>query len=122
MPPPALTPRQAAQLAGNLGIPVYAIGAGPEFADTPKEVAGAAAEARKVLEEIARITSGRAFQAGDGKALGEVCNQIDQLERSRVLSFQYRRYYEGHTGFAVAALMSWLLLIGLENTCWRRLP
>src|SRR5262249_6501482 len=29
---PALTPRQSAQLAGNLGIPIYAIDAGNEFA------------------------------------------------------------------------------------------
>ncbi len=38
VPPPALTPRQAAQLAGNLGIPIYAIGAGPEFDPASKEL------------------------------------------------------------------------------------
>jgi Ca-activated chloride channel family protein len=124
VPPPALTPRQAAQLAGNLEIPIYAIGAGPEFADAPQKDndPGDAGKARKTMEEVAKISKGQYFQATDGKALAEACSRIDQLERSRLVSFQYRRYYEGFTWFAVAALFSWLAVLGLESTRWRRVP
>lgn len=122
VPPPALTPRQAAQLAGNLAIPIYAIGAGNEFADTPGQEPGAAARARQALEDIARISKGQYFVAADGKALAKACAQIDELERTQVLRFEYYRYHEGFVWFAVLALGSWLLLLGLENTRWRRVP
>jgi Ca-activated chloride channel family protein len=122
VPPPAYTPRQAAQLAGNLDIPIYAIGAGPEFADEPKEDIGDAAKARKVMEEIAKISKGVCFQAADGKALVDACGKIDQLERTRIMSFQYRNYYEGFTWFAVLALACWLAVVVMESTRWRRVP
>ncbi|HEX4589215.1 MAG TPA: VWA domain-containing protein, partial [Gemmataceae bacterium] len=35
VPPPALTPRQAGQLAANRGVPTYAIDAGPPAAADP---------------------------------------------------------------------------------------
>lgn len=120
VPAPALKPRQAAQLAGNLGIPIYAIAAGNEFVDRP-EASGAAAQARKTMEAIAHISKGHYFLATDGKALAEACSQIDQLERSRITSFQYRRYHEGFTLFALLALTTWLTILGLECTWWRRL-
>jgi Ca-activated chloride channel family protein len=122
VPPPAYTPRQAAQLAGNLAIPIYAIGAGPEFADEHKDGVGDAAKARKAMEDIARISKGVYFQAVNGKALAEACSQIDQLERTRIMSFQYRHYYEGFTAFAVSALVCWLAVVVLESTRWRRVP
>ena len=122
VPPPAVTPRQSAQLAGNLGIPIYAIGAGPEFDDAVKDDRGDAARARKTMEEIARISKGLAFHASDGQALADACAQIDQLERTRIVSFQYRRYHEGFTWFAALALVSWLALLGLESTRWRSVP
>jgi Ca-activated chloride channel family protein len=128
-----LQPRQAAQLAGNLDIPIYAIGAGPEFVppdklepndqdSTNNAKAEGAAAARKTLQDVAHISRGVYFQAADGKALADACSRIDQLERTRIMSFQYRRYHEGFTWFAVAALVSWLLVLGLESTRWRRVP
>jgi Ca-activated chloride channel homolog len=124
VPPPALTPRQAAQLAGNLSIPIYAIGAGPEFDKMPKEGKDAnnLALARKSLEEIAHISNGRYFPAANGQALTEACAHIDQLERTLVPSFQYRRYHEGFMWFALMGLLSWLAVLGLESTRWRRVP
>jgi len=121
VPPPALTPRQSAQLAGNLDIPIYAIGAGNEFAETTKD-GGTAEKARKSLEEVARISKGQFFLATDGKGLADAFDQIDKMERTRILSFQYRHYHEGFAGFAVMALISLLLVSGLECTRWRRVP
>src|SRR5207237_714095 len=115
VPPPAWTPRQAAQIAYNLDIPIYAIGAGPEFADKPKEEIGDAAKARKVMEDIAHMSKGISFQAADGKALVEACSRIDELERTRIMSFQYRNFHEGFTWFAMLALLCWLAVVVLES-------
>lgn len=117
VPAPALTPRQAAQLAGNLEIPIYAIGAGGEVND--KE---AGARARASLEDVARITKGRHFLAADGAALAAACAEIDKLERTPIEGVHYRRYHEGYLWCAVLALVSWLVILGLESTRWRRIP
>lgn len=125
VPPPALTPRQAAQLAGNLQIPIYAIGAGPDFSDAPpKDGAPASdlAKARTTMADIAHISKGQYFLATDGKALADACCAIDRLERTKVQSITYSRYHEGYPWFAVLALVSWLAILGLENTRWQRVP
>jgi Ca-activated chloride channel family protein len=127
VPPPALKPRQAAQLAGNMGVPVYVIDAG---SDAPPRGAEGAAEAsaidrlnaKKTLQEVARMTKGRYFQASDTKALLEVCGEIDRLERREIESFQYRRYAEGYPWFGLAAFALLLAVQVLDLTRWRRLP
>ena len=128
VPPPALKPRQAAQLAGNLGVPIYTIDAGSDV--HPKEGPDAASDtsvadrlaARKILQEVARMTKGRSFQASDTKALLEVCGQIDRLERREIESFQYRRYAEVYGWFGLAAFVLLLAVQALELTLWRRMP
>lgn len=135
VPPPALTPRQAAQLAGNLQMPIYAIGAGPEFTEAPprekapgkpgdeaRQDPGDVAKARKTMEDVARISKGEYFLAVDGKALVEACRQIDGLERTRIKSIAYSHYHEGFKWFAVLSLLAWLALLGLESTRWQRVP
>jgi Ca-activated chloride channel family protein len=111
----ALLPRQAAQLAD--GIPIYAIDANPE-GNTDEETEAA----RKMLEDVARITNGRYFRAGNAHALAEVCTQIDQLERAPIDSFIYKEYYDGFLWFALAGLVTWLNIVLLEATLWRKVP
>lgn len=127
VPPPALTPRQAAQLAGNLRVPIYAIDAAPMEdvqGDAVKREAakGDAEKAQQTLREITTLTQGRYFRATDGAELTQALHAIDQLERDVIQSFQYRRYDEGYPWFALAALACWLLVIGLETTWWRKVP
>jgi Ca-activated chloride channel family protein len=126
VPPLALKPRQAAQLAGNLGVPIYTIDAG---SDQPTAEGGGkvtSAEdrirARKVLQEVAKMSGGTSFEARDSKALLNVCNRIDELEKERTLSFQYRRYVELYPWFGLAALACWGALVLLETTFWRKVP
>jgi Ca-activated chloride channel family protein len=123
----ALRPRQAAQLAANLNIPIYAIDAGSDA--PPKEGGGvdegSAADrinAVKTLQEVARMTKGRYFRASDTKALLEVCGQIDRLERREIETFLYRRYAEGYPWFGLAAFVCLMAVQLLELTLWRRLP
>ena len=133
VPPPALTPRQAAQLAANEGIPIYTIDAGgisgtPEGADgkpgeTDKETAERIrASAEKTMRAIAQITGGRHFKARDTESLFQVCREIDRLERQEIQSFQYRRYFEGYWTFGLASF-GFLAMIGLlESTILRTAP
>jgi Ca-activated chloride channel family protein len=117
VPPPALKPRQAGQLAANLGVPIYAIDAAP--ADDQDDSARAA---RQALADLAKMTQGQYFHAADGAALSEALGAIDRLERDVIESYRYRRYAEGYPWLALAALACWIVVLALEATWWRRLP
>ncbi len=126
---PALKPRQAAQLAGNLGVPVYTIDAGGDVpakaaanGEPPDTSASDRLKARKILQEVARMTNGRYFAAHDTKALLGVCGQIDRLERTEIVSFEYRRYAEGYVWFGLASFVLLVTAQALDLTWWRRIP
>jgi len=90
-----LKPRQAAQLAATLGIPIYAIDIGGDPAEGATEVERQQrADGRVINEAIARMTSGRSFDAADGPKLLEAIREIDALERTPVASPQFRRYFD----------------------------
>jgi len=125
VPPPALKTRQAAQLAGNLGIPIYAVDAGSdEPAAKEQGASGSSAvdrmNARKVLQDIAKITGGVFFEARDARSLVSAASRIDELEKQQTLSFQYRRYHDLYPWFGLAALACWVLVVVLEATFWRK--
>jgi Ca-activated chloride channel family protein len=118
--PPALKPRQAAQLAAKLHVPVYTIHAGGEPAEPSERKT--AAEGEQTMRAVAAMTGGRFFLAHDARTLLGVCDEIDRLERHPITSFRYRRYYELYPWFGSTALA---LLVGvsiLDMTFWRRIP
>jgi Ca-activated chloride channel family protein len=115
VPPPALKPRQAAQLAAGLHVPIYAIDAG---SDTTEDKAGS----EHALQAVAKISGGQYYRASDAATLREVYRHIDRLERREIESFQYRRYYEGYAWLGTGALTCWVLVRLLDGTAWRRLP
>ena len=120
------TPRQAAQVAASLSVPIYTIDAGGEL--------GGAAEADgdnsplvrqhavETLEDMAKITHGQYYRAGDTAGLLDACHAIDRLERMDVESYQYRRYHEAYPWFAGAAFLLFAVALGLDFTLWRQLP
>lgn len=135
-----ITPVAAAEAARAYGTKVYTIAAGeggtvPTLVFDPRT--GDVARNRRgqrivrtqpspvdveTLQEIARITGGRFFQAGDQEGLREIYREIDELEKSEVtlnVSTLYRDI------FFLPALAG-LLLIGLEQvlryTKYRRVP
>jgi Ca-activated chloride channel homolog len=110
----ALNPRQAGQVAAGLNIRVHTIFAGP--ADDTSRAAESA------LQDVARMTSGRAFRAADGQALQQVCADIAQLERARVQSFRYYRYHEGYPWVGLACLVFSMTALLLEGTRGLRVP
>jgi Ca-activated chloride channel family protein len=123
VPPPALTPRQAGQLAANRGVPIYAIDAGPPAAaDASPEETQARAMGQRTLQSVAALTGGKAFAAHDAAALIAAVVEIDRLERRPAESFQYRRYAEAYPWCGLAALVCFMAALGLERTTWRRMP
>jgi Ca-activated chloride channel family protein len=128
VPPPALKPRQAAQLAANLGVQVYAIDAGGDAAGTETPAEGSAPSAadrvagERALQAVAKLSGGQYFRAHDTQGLLTVCRRIDRLERQEIQSFQYRRYYEGYPWCALGSFVFLVTLYVLEWTVWRRLP
>ena len=119
---PPLKPRQAAQLAANLGIPIYTIDAGGNPDELDKDEKEQRLAGRLINQQVAEMTGGRFFTADDGKELLEVYRQIDRLERQEILSFVYRRYFDHDTWFIGAALLMWMSLLFLEKSLWRRWP
>jgi Ca-activated chloride channel family protein len=115
------TPRQAAQIAANLSIPIYAIDAGGD-PETAAEPATLREQGIRTLRDVARITGGQYFQARDADALLAVYRDLDQREREEIESFQYRRYHEGFRWFALAAFVLFVSACVLDRTVWLRVP
>ncbi len=128
VPPPAWKPRQAAQLAANLHVPIYAIDAGGEAKaiDREAEAGQKSFEERlngeRTLKAVAQISAGRYFRAYDSKSLLAVYQEIDRLERQDIESFQYRRYYQAYPWFGLASLVLLAAVHALEMTVWLRVP
>lgn len=125
------TPRQIAQVAASLNVPIYAIDASGEHGDdenlepgVESQQGGAEkrASAEVTLRNVAQITKGKYFRARDSQALVNVCKDIEQLEKNELHSFQYRRYYDGFPWFGAAAFALFGLVSMLEWTVWRRIP
>jgi Ca-activated chloride channel family protein len=65
----------------------------------------------ELLAEIARVTGGTSFRARDSKALAEVFDEIDQLEKTEFTSTKLVRYRERFEPWALAAFL--LLMTGV---------
>ena len=118
-----LKPRQAAQLAANLGVPIYAVDCGgePKPDATPDE-AKQRADGRRVLEAVAALTNGRYLAANTADDLRAVYQEIDALERQPAETFRYRRYHEFYPWCAAVAVGLLGAASLLERTWWRRVP
>lgn len=115
----SLRPKAAAHLAAAMHAPIYAVEVEP-LPDESRPDEGKAA--RELMEEIAKISSGAFFSAKDTDGLARAYAAIDQMERDRIETYQYRRYYEADAWLAGTALGVFLLLIALEATRWRTAP
>ncbi len=126
VPPPALKPRQAAQLAANLRVPIYAIDAGGDVpvreSGQPRTETEDRTQGVRALQAAAKISGGHYFRAQDSAALLAACRDIDRLERREIKSFQYRRYYESYPWFGLASFVLFVSVHMLELTVWRRVP
>jgi Ca-activated chloride channel family protein len=97
------SPRQAVELAQEQGVVIHTIGIGK-----PGEFDG------ELLKMIARESGGNHFTASDSEALGDVYEQIDTLERSKLRSQPYlkKEYY-----YMIPLLGAFIVMLYL---LWRR--
>jgi len=124
-------PREAAAIAKELGIKVYAIGIGrngvvpvpqeDEFGRTVLVPAQFRFD-ETLLKEIADITGGSYFHASDSEGLADVYKQIDRLEKSEFEESKYSEYTELFRWFTGSGLALILLVNVLRETRFRSLP
>ena len=123
------SPSAAAELARGWGIKIYTIGIGPTEAYTTMQtpmgtykVPTAQVLDEPLLRSIAEKTGGFYGRAGDAKALEEIVEKIDELEKTKVKSVQYTQYAERFGLWAIVAL----ILLGGEMlagcTIFRKIP
>lgn len=118
------SPRQAAQIAAGLDVPIYTIDAGPVAvgASPPPGATEVRDSAAKTLREIADLTRGQYLPASDTKALLNAVRTIDRQEKLPIRSYQYRRYHQGYPWLCLGGFVFFVTALVLERTLWRRLP
>jgi Ca-activated chloride channel family protein len=119
--PDARKPREAAHLAKAFGVRIHTIFVGPTSTGDPEAKANAA-KGEHALQDVAAITGGKAFRAADTTALTDVCQEIDQLERTRIESFQFHRYLELYPWLGLACIVLYMAMSSWEGTRWLRIP
>lgn len=120
--PSGWRPRQAAQAAQALGVPIYVLDAGGDVAGLDAEAKARRQEAVYLMQEVARLSGGRYLAANDSAALVEACRTFDRMKPTMRLSFQYLRYHEAYPWVLLAALGVLVVVLALERTRWRSLP
>ncbi|MEZ4366642.1 MAG: VWA domain-containing protein [Kofleriaceae bacterium] len=125
-----LSARAAADLARDLGIKVYTIGAGtngvaPVRVETRfgSQLVQAPVEIDEdTLRAVAERTGGTYFRATDRAGLEAVYAQIDRLERTRLEEDRFLQYREQYVAWLGAALALAVIALVLRATVLRRLP
>ena len=123
------TPAQAAALAKEWGIKIYAIGVGGQAGlmgrggifgglMLPLEEG----VDKRTLQLLADQTGGKFWMAEDGDAMRGIYREIDQLERSRVEALRYLDYQEQFLHLALWAVALLVLEALLGATVFRKIP
>lgn len=126
-----LQPLEAAQMAKKLGVKIYTIGiGGNELAPFPmKDMFGITRLVEqkldfdeKTLQEIARVTDGRYFNAKDTSQLQEIYGEIDKLEERVEKRHEYMEYEERYLPWTIAALLLFTVAEILAHSWLLRTP
>ncbi len=123
------SPLEAAKLAAQWGVKIYAIGVGggqsfttvrTPFGDYKMPVNADLDES--TLKAMAKESGGIYRRADDADSLLAIYKEIDSLEKTDLQSIRYLDYREWFTPFALAAAGALLLEILLRTTLFRRVP
>lgn len=125
-----IAPYTAAEIAQAFGIRVYVIGVGSEGTapypvQTPFGVRYQDMEVQidePQMREMAELTGGKYFRATDNKALEQIYEQIDQLEKSKIHVDEYTHKSEEYLVWAIWAFTFLLLDLLLRHLFLRVLP
>ena len=123
-------PISAAEMAKTFGIRVYTIGVGTRgeapypvktpfgtrYQMVPVEIDEA------VLQKISNITDGQYFRATNNRALKEIYDKIDKLEKTKIEITSYKNASEKYHSWLWLGLILILIEMGLSKTILRKLP
>lgn len=132
-------PLTAAKIAASRGVKIYAIGMGSLDRKVPaifiypdgRKTYGLDRSGNIIMEdpvdmgllkELARITGGKAYNAGDTNSLKSVLDDIAKLEKKDVTVTSHWEYNELASYFLLAAFILLAVDFGLETTILRTLP
>jgi Ca-activated chloride channel family protein len=76
----------------------------------------------KILTQIAQITDGLHFRATNNKALKEIYDEIDLMEKTKMSVQEYSKKYEEYAFFAMIGLLLFLLELLLRYTLLKNIP
>ncbi len=123
------TPEEAARLAAEWGIRVYAIGVGTGESyltvNTPfgkQRIPTGNTVDFSSLQRIAEITDGRFWTAGDEEALEKIYREIDEMEKVEIPDPERMQYDDRYLPFVLGALGCLLLSVILSETVHREVP
>lgn len=125
-----ITPADAASMAKEFGVRVYTIGVGAKGkARYPYYVAGHkqyvmvdADIDEPTLQNIARTTDGIYYRATSEKSLKEIYQEIDKLEKSKLLVSKFNTKGELFFPYLLVACAALLLELLLRHTLLRTIP
>jgi len=125
-----IAPMTAAEIAKTFGVRVYTIAVGTNGqAPYPYQTAMGVKMIQipveideKVLTQIAQLTGGQYFRATNNKALKEIYQEIDQMEKSKMSVQEYSNRYEEYARFAMIGLAFFLLELLLRYTLLKNIP
>jgi Ca-activated chloride channel family protein len=123
-------PRSAAEIAKAFGIRIYTIGVGtrgeaPYPVQTPFGTRYQMVPVEideTLLKEIAGITGGEYFRATNNRALEEIYEKIDKMEKTKIEITSYKNASEKYHGWLWGGLLLLLVELGLSRTILRKLP
>lgn len=123
-------PRSAAEIAKAFGIRIYTIGVGtrgeaPYPVQTPFGTRYQMVPVEideTLLKEIAGITGGEYFRATNNRALEEIYEKIDKMEKTKIEITSYKNASEKYHSWLWGGLLLLLVELGLSRTILRKLP
>lgn len=123
-------PISAAEIASTFGIRIYTIGVGtrgqaPYPVQTPFGIRYQMVPVEideVILKKIADLTGGEYFRATNNKALEEIYNKIDKMEKTKIEITSYRNAKELFAGWLGIGFALLLLELLASKTILRKLP
>ena len=125
-----IDPITAAQIAQTFGIRIYTVGVGTvgeapypvqtpfgtRYQNVPVDVD------EKTLSAIADMTGAKYFRAKNNRALKQIYEEIDQLEKTRIEVKSYRSYTERFYAWAWLGLAALMLELLISGVILRKVP
>ncbi len=125
-----ITPADAAFMAREYGVRLYTIGVGakgkaryPYYVGGHKQYIMVDADIDEgTLQNIAQTTDGIYYRATSDKSLKEIYQEIDKLEKSKLLVSKFNTKAEHFMPYLLIALCAFMLEMLLRLTVLRKMP